>query len=50
MMNEFDHSVIVDERNFVCQDDDDVHMQHIENTWMRTKNKLKWKCGKISLC
>src|SRR6218665_2664958 len=44
------HSVVIHERNFVAPDDDMVHTQNIENTWMRAKRKLKRNlCGGVLL-
>src|SRR6218665_2463230 len=39
------HSVVIHECNFVAPDDDMVHTQNIENTWMRAKRKLKRQFG-----
>src|SRR6218665_581134 len=37
--------LVIHERNFVAPDDDMVHTQDIENTWMRAKQKLKRQFG-----
>ena len=39
------HDVVVHQRNFVDPDDDEIHTQNIENSWMRAKKKLRRQHG-----
>ena len=39
------HDVIVHERHFVQPDDEHIHIQNVENMWMRAKHKLKRQFG-----
>ena len=41
----YEHDVVVHQRNFVDPDDPDIHIQNIENTWMRAKKKLRRQHG-----
>ena len=39
------HSVVIYKRNFISPDNDMVHTQNVENTWVRAKRKLKRQFG-----
>jgi len=41
----YEHSVTNHRKLFVNADDDDIHIQNIENIWMRVKRKLKYMFG-----
>lgn len=41
----YTHKVIIHEEHFVDPDDDIIHTQNIENTWMRAKHKIKRQFG-----
>ena len=41
----YSHEVVVHERHFVSPNDDTVHTQNIQNTWMRAKRKLRRQFG-----
>ncbi|XP_069684805.1 uncharacterized protein [Periplaneta americana] len=43
------HSVIIRERNFVDPVDPNIHIQNVENLWMRLKRKLRRQYGTTRL-
>ena len=43
--NMYTYAVVVHQHNFVAPDDQETHMQNVENMWMRAKRKLRWQFG-----
>jgi len=41
----YTHDVVTHQRNFVDPADSEIHMENVENMWMRAKRKLRRQCG-----